>query len=130
MVKWFIGLVLSALTIAPLATAASPATFVTLESQPGDFIGQGITQTFSPGDGTFQVSTTFGGGVSVFFHTTNFSSFWSLDFGPPTGGALTPVEVYEGAQRFAFHSPTRPGIDVSGDGRGCNTITGASWFRR
>lgn len=32
--------------------------------------------------------------------------------------------VYEGAQRFAFHSPTKPGIDVSGDGRGCNTDAG------
>jgi len=31
---------------------------------------------------------------------------------------------YEGAQRFAFHSPTRPGIDVSGDGRGCNRDAG------
>jgi hypothetical protein len=31
---------------------------------------------------------------------------------------------YDGAQRTAFRSPTRPGIDVSGDGRGCNTDTG------
>jgi hypothetical protein len=31
---------------------------------------------------------------------------------------------YEGAQRYAFHSPTKPGIDVSGDGRGCNTDAG------
>jgi hypothetical protein len=31
---------------------------------------------------------------------------------------------FDGAQRTAFRSPTRPGIDVFGDGRGCNTDTG------
>lgn len=124
MMKCFVVLVLTTLTIAPLAAAASPATFLTLQSQPGDFIGQGVTQTFSPGDGTFQVNTVFGGGVSVFFHTASFSSFWSLEFGPPAGEALTPAKEYEGAQRFSFHSPTRPGMDVNGDGRGCNTLAG------
>ncbi len=109
-----------------LATNArgSTATFFTLNSQPGDFVGGGITQTFTPADGTFIVNTVFNGGVDVSFHTANFSSFWSLTFGPPNGQTLTPEEEYEGAQRFAFHSPTRPGIDVFGDGRGCNTITG------
>jgi hypothetical protein len=28
------------------------------------------------------------------------------------------------AERSAFASPGHPGIDISGDGRGCNTITG------
>jgi hypothetical protein len=46
-----------------------------------------------------------------------------LDFGPPSALKFVKGE-YVAAQRFAFHSPTRPGIDVSGDGRGCNTDAG------
>ena len=39
------------------------------------------------------------------------------------GTALTPG-VYEMAQRASFAQPGHPGIDIGGDGRGCNTITG------
>lgn len=121
-------MLIAAVLVATLALATnargSAATFFTLNSQPGDYVGGGITQTFTPADGTFIVNATFNGGVRVFFHTANFSSFWSLSFGPPNGQTLTPEEEYEGAQRFTFRSPTRPGIDVNGDGRGCNTITG------
>jgi hypothetical protein len=108
------------------ATSArgSTSTFFTLNSQPGDFVGGGITQTFTAADGTFTVNPVFNGGVNVSFHTSNFSSFWSLSFGPLSSQTLIANQVYDGAQRFAFHSPTKPGIEISGDGRGCNTITG------
>jgi len=98
-------------------------TLLTLNSQPGDFVGQGLTQTFTPKDGTFIVGTSPGGEVQVFFHTSDFSSFWELFFAPPRGQTLFR-EQYEGAQRAVVGAPTRSGIDVSGDGRGCNTITG------
>src|SRR5260370_11735342 len=120
-------MLIAAILVATLALASnatgSTATFITLNSQPGDYIGGGITQTFTPGDGTFTVNTVYNDGVDVSFQTANYSCFWSLEFGPQNGQTLTQEE-YEGAQRFAFHSPTRPGIDVNGDGRGCNTITG------
>ena len=32
--------------------------------------------------------------------------------------------VYENAARFPFQDPSQPGLSVSGDGRGCNTLTG------
>ena len=31
---------------------------------------------------------------------------------------------YEGATRYPFQSPTKPGLDVSGNSRGCNTLSG------
>jgi hypothetical protein len=34
------------------------------------------------------------------------------------------VGTYEGAERAAFASAGHPGIDIGGDGRGCNTISG------
>ncbi|HKU26288.1 MAG TPA: Calx-beta domain-containing protein [Candidatus Sulfotelmatobacter sp.] len=98
----------------------TPQTFLTLISQPGDYIGQGITQTFTPADGTFSVSNT-SNTVSVSFHNADYSQFWSLNFATPNkfGGG-----EFDSAQRASFRSPTRPGIDVWGDGRGCNTDTG------
>jgi hypothetical protein len=121
-------ILIAALLIATLSLAAnaraSASTFFALNSQPGDFIGGGITQTFTAADGTFSVRPVFNGGVNVSFNTANFSSFWSLSFGPLSGQTLVANQEYEGAQRFAFHSPTKPGIEIFGDGRGCNTITG------
>ena len=116
-------LMIGIFVLATCARAGAANTLLMLNSQPGDYVGGGITQTFTPGDGTFTVNTTYNGGVQVSFQTPNFSSFWYLDFGPLTGQTLTTGE-YEGAQRFAFHSPTRPGLDVFGDGRGCNIVAG------
>jgi hypothetical protein len=116
-------LTIGVLILAFSASAGAANTVLILNSQPGDYIGGGIKQTFTPADGAFTVSTTYNGGVQVSFQTPNFSSWWYLDFGPPSGQTLS-VGEYERAQRFAFHSPTRPGLDVFGDGRGCNTLTG------
>jgi hypothetical protein len=103
-------------------SAATPQTFLTLNSQPGDYIGQGITQTLTPADGTFSISNS-SDAVSISFHTPTYSQFWYLDFGSASTVKVGRGE-YDGAQRTPFRSPTRPGIDVSGDGRGCNTDTG------
>ena len=109
--------------VATCERAGAASTLLLLNSQPGDYVGGGITQTFTPNDGTFAVNTTYNGGVQVSFQTPNLNSWWYLNFGPLSGQTLRAGE-YEGAQRFAFHSPARPGLDVSGDGRGCNTIAG------
>lgn len=101
---------------------ATPQTFISLTSQPGDYIGQGISQTFTPADGTFSVSNSRNT-ASISFHTADYSQFWDLNFGTPTSVAFGRGE-FDGAQRTPFRSPTRPGIDVWGDGRGCNTDSG------
>jgi hypothetical protein len=103
-----------------LASGATPQTFLSLESQPGDYIGQGITQTLTPADGTFSVSNS-SDAVSISFNSS--TQFWFLDFGTPSYVKFGLGE-FDGATRTAFRSPTRPGIDVSGDGRGCNTDAG------
>ena len=43
---------------------------------------------------------------------------------PPSGQQLH-VGTYTDAQRAAFRDPGHPGLDVSGDGRGRNTLTGS-----
>jgi hypothetical protein len=111
-----------AFLISAVAFGATPKTFLTLESQPGDYIGQGITQTFTPSDGTFSISNGTDE-VVITFNTPTFSQFWYLDFGSANTVKFGRGE-YDGAQRTSFRSPARPGIDVFGDSRACNTDTG------
>jgi hypothetical protein len=70
------------LSLTIVASASTPQTFLTLISQLGDYVGGGITQTFTPADGTFSVtnSTT---DISISFHTPSYSQFWTLAFGSP-----------------------------------------------
>lgn len=101
------------------AVQAQGATFLYFNSEPGDPIGLGHVFTLTPADGTFTTSRA-GGGVEV---RISGPSYWNLHFVPPTGAILNPG-IYEGATRWPFQSPLVPGLDVSGNSRGCNTLTG------
>jgi Calx-beta domain-containing protein len=121
----------SLMLVASLEAAASdgsplvgvPQTLLYMNSQPGDWVGGGQQYTFTPADGSFIVQGTYNNGIQISFNTADFSQWWYLDFGPPSALKFVKSE-YVGAQRFAFHSPARPGMDVFGDGRGCNTDAG------
>lgn len=104
-----------------LAAAGTAQTLLILNSQPGDYIGGGQYQKFTTSDGTFSAQSAGRGGVEFSFQ--GGSSWWYLYFGPPDADKFVRAE-YEGIQRFAFHSPGKPGMDVYGDGRGCNIDTG------
>ncbi|GAA4335424.1 hypothetical protein GCM10023086_67910 [Streptomyces venetus] len=49
--------------------------------------------------------------------------WWTLDLAAPSGKALTPG-TYTGATRYPFNDGTEPGLSLSGNGRGCNQLTG------
>jgi hypothetical protein len=115
----FLSMLVLAFTVAAAASAQS--TLLSFNSQPGDFIGQGQQRTLTPSDGTITASGSSANGVSVSFSSA--SEFWSLAFHPPAGVALQPG-MFEEATRYPFQTPTHPGLSVSGDGRGCNTLTG------
>ena len=96
------------------------ASFVLLASEAGDYIGQGGRQHFNAANALFRVEQNYDGGVSFSIET---GDLWHLDFTAAGGGAPT-VGVYEGATRWPFNGPAEPGLDVSGAGRGCNSLTG------
>ncbi len=50
--------------------------------------------------------------------------WWDVEFSSRQLGLPLTTQVYDGAERAAFASPGHPGIDIGGDGRGCNTIAG------
>lgn len=98
-------------------------TSVLLNSEAGDYIGQGVGRTLTTEDGVFTPTRNFANGVSISFYGTQLGSFWLLNFAAPEGAELG-VGIYEGARRFPFQPAASPGLDVIGEGRGCNTLTG------
>lgn len=96
-----------------------PRSFLTLASSPGDYIGSGITQRLTSDDGIFTASC----GTNTVAVALDAGDYWRLNFANVAGQPVVP-EVYEDATRYPFNSPLKPGLDVSGAGRGCNQLFG------
>src|SRR5262249_27211050 len=105
-----------------LTVAPTPGvTLLTMVSQPGDYIGQGQSYSYTPQTGTFTANRNFDNGVSLYYSGGGHS--WNLDFAAPNDATLTPG-TYANATRWPFQASGVPGLNVSGDGRGSNTLTG------
>ncbi|MFP7754727.1 hypothetical protein ACLG6S_08760 [Thermodesulfobacteriota bacterium B35] len=103
------------------AARGNAATLLIFNSEPGDYIGQGEQQTWTDEDGTFSVTISDSGDfIGINFHGT---TWWNLNFAAPSGEILQ-TGTFDDAARYPFQSPTQPGLSISGDGRGCNTLTG------
>ncbi|MDB5935910.1 MAG: hypothetical protein JWQ01_3254 [Massilia sp.] len=111
---------------------------VYLHTEPGSWVGGGIGApevTWQHGiDGVFYGGPVYGnynGGIQIRYDDGDYWSFGfaAASYDPATntnGGRPLAVGFYDNAQRLPFRSPTRPGLDVSGNGRGDNTLSG--WF--
>jgi hypothetical protein len=51
--------------------------------------------------------------------------WWDLEFASNRLSQPLQTQVYTAAERAPFASTNHPGIDIGGDGRGCNTICGS-----
>jgi hypothetical protein len=99
-------------------------TSLTMNSDPGDYIGQGQQYLYTTTDGTFTAERNNDNGVSISFQTATNDHWWQLDFAAPNSQPLT-ISTYSGATRYPFQDPSVPGLSVYGDGRGCNELTGS-----
>jgi hypothetical protein len=118
-------------TTSPPASASTgpfPATgdAYSFTSESGDYIGQGQAETLAPSTWSFSTQGNQGAG-EVTIDIRNGSGIglvdWTIDLAAPRGQSLQPG-TYPSAMRAAFRQGTQPGIDVYGDGRGCNTVYG------
>jgi hypothetical protein len=100
--------------------APTAITAVVLDGEAGDGISEGHTWTYVDPSKIFVTDLTTPGWLRVMIQST---SFWSIDVRAPDGSTLVPG-TYEDAERASFASPGHPGLDVNGDGRGCNTVAG------
>jgi hypothetical protein len=116
-------LCLTILTFLPAPRSEAGVTLI-LDSQDGDFVGDGQRLSFTSAEGEFSFETNSYNIIRVSFHTPDWNHWWYLNFAAPQDQPLT-VGTYTGATRYPFQLPTNPGLDVSGDGTGCNTLTGS-----
>ena len=103
------------------APGSTPSTgdYVYLNSEAGDYIGAGLTYTYTPLNATIGV-TANGGLLSVTV------SGWTGDFRAMSKLSQLEVGYYPDLERYPFNNPRKGGLDWSGQGRGCNTLEG--WF--
>jgi hypothetical protein len=87
-----------------------------------DYIFSGI-ETVTLGKWTSTVTETLVH-VDIWPTDPNQGEWWDLYFDSAMLSAALDAQVYENAQRWPLEAVGHPGIDVSGDGRGCNTETG------
>lgn len=113
--------VLLAIAIAPSSASAFSA--ATMFSEPGDYIGGGVERVYHSGNATLAISGT-AASLSVRVSGGNRGDSFNMNFAAPPGETLEAGGIYVGAQRASFREDGRPGIDISGDGRGCNEIEG------
>ena len=98
------------------------ANYVYLESQAGDYIGAGGEYLYTGADAILSF-TAEGARLSA---RVNGDEDWGAEF--QAMNTLTRLEpgYYGDLQRYPFHNPVRGGLSWSGEGRGCNQLTG--WF--
>jgi WD40 repeat protein len=96
--------------------------FLYMNSQPGDYIGAGAEWLYATPATTVWASLAQGGRTFTSRFLEGTAHQWSVDMVAPQGQALG-IGSYPGAIRAAVSSTT-PGLQVSGEGRGCNTLTG------
>ena len=111
-------------TTASRTTAAAEAPAVShlvMRSAPGDWVGAGRTHSYSTvnNDGFgWQVN-----GSLLTVSITTADTYYSIDMKAPNGERIE-VGDYLRATRYPFNSPGVPGLDVTGDHRGCNESNG------
>jgi hypothetical protein len=108
------------------AAGATPASgnYLFLQSEQGDFIGEGKNWLHTPSDAQFDVSAR-GGKLSVNVVSGPGIQFWQGYF--MTMDSLTKLQpgLYDNLMLYPNHNPARGGFNLSGMGHGCNTAL--SW---
>ena len=108
---------------APQASAISAQSgSLTMESDAGDYVGGGSSYAYTTDNGDGFDSTANGSTVRLSVSGAN-GDWWFLEFAAPAGQSLVEGS-YSGATRAPFREPGAPGLDVGGNGRGCNELTG------
>ena len=101
-------------------------TTIELVSDPGDYIGQGQTYNYDDNNADIRYSRNFDNGITVNIGNLpgDPSFWWTLNLAAPANAEIQPG-VYSGAERFPFQSFENPGLSFTGNGRGCNTLSGS-----
>lgn len=103
-----------------LSHQPSPASYISLVSAEGDYIGQGALWFLNQPIAFSSESTNQTPSELVLNYNGGSSSWW-MNIQSADGSPLAIGEY--SAQRWPFQGPGFAGFDFSGDGRGCNELT-------
>jgi uncharacterized repeat protein (TIGR01451 family) len=111
----------------PAGSVPATGNVVYLQSDAGDFIGQGMTKVYTPLDSVIEVG---GGGMTPvgnrFQLTVRSDEEWTGYFQAMNTLSDLQPGYYGNLQQFPENNPTVGGISWNGEGRGCSDATG--WF--
>ena len=111
----------AALSVTPEVPLSTQQTKITLVSDYGDYIGGGRTYEYTKATSQLGVSES-NGHLSL---NVRGDTWWTGNFILPAGTTRwTAGNTYTGLTRAPFSGPAG-GLEWSGDGRGCNTLTGS-----
>jgi hypothetical protein len=113
----FLAVLTGSAGLAPAASAAvGPNTTWAMASDPGDYILAGEQYAYDASSG-MQLQ-----GTAARIEGT--VDGWRLSVEPADGDVLAAGRTYAGATRTPLHAGNVPGLELIGNGRGCNTLTG------
>jgi hypothetical protein len=96
--------------------------YVYLQSDAGDYIGGGGTYLYTSSNAQLSKSTSDG----LLHVGVAGNQNWTGDFKAMSGLTQLVPGYYGDLSRYPFFNPLKGGLDWSGEGRGCNQLSG--WF--
>ncbi|MEM6737717.1 MAG: hypothetical protein AAF620_16765 [Bacteroidota bacterium] len=93
--------------------------YIKLNSQEGDYIGDGNQYEFKASRVDFNVSFD---DHSLLIDWDTGDDWWNFSFSAPDSKSLS-ASVYKNAKRYDFNE-SKPGLEVTNTGRGCSDIEG------
>jgi len=116
------GIALNLTLATPVGTGTTALVYF---SQPGDWIGGGESRQIYADQAGVSIGATRNFQQGVTLAVRAGAEWWNLNLAPPpAAGAPLAPGAYESAVRYPFNSGLSPGMDFSGNHRGCNSIGG------
>lgn len=110
----------NAATAAASRSATTVPSFLSLDSERSEFIGNGLRYDYDSTNTTITVTAT---GNTLSLEVAGAQQ-WSADFQIPGTGTTLEAGSWTGLTRYPFQATNAGGLDFSGEGRGCNTLNG------
>jgi hypothetical protein len=111
---------------APTTPATPTLNSMKVTSEPGDYIGDGKSHSYSNANADFTVAVQ-GGLLLIQVHG---NERWNGQFQMPSGYTNLATGTYNGLKRYSFHDPAIGGLNWSSDYRGCNGLNGTVTIRK
>jgi hypothetical protein len=106
----------------PAGAVPDTGDYLYFESSPGDYIGQGRTELYTPPDWTL---TPDWYGRTFQYFVLGAAPTWEAEIEGRYNQQVLQPGLYDDVQGWPTHNPAKGGLRFAGEGRGCNRLSGA-----